>query len=127
MKKIFSLLTRADKLLIVLLFITSILSLPVIRHFQKSNNSYAIIEVNAKELKKVSLLEEKELEIMGELGISILKIEKERIKIIKSPCPHKLCVKMGWISQPGEIIICIPNKVVVRIAGGDSAFDGISR
>jgi hypothetical protein len=28
-----------------------------------------------------------------------------------------LDVKVGWISQPGEIIVCLPNKLIISING----------
>ncbi|MFB6468127.1 NusG domain II-containing protein [Cytobacillus sp. Hz8] len=30
-------------------------------------------------------------------------------------CERKICAKMGFIREPGESIICKPNKLVVRI------------
>ena len=30
---------------------------------------------------------------------------------------HKECVKSGWISQPGEMIVCLPFKLIINING----------
>ena len=30
-------------------------------------------------------------------------------------CPKGICSQMGWIGRPGEMIICMPNRLVVRI------------
>ena len=34
-------------------------------------------------------------------------------------CPDKLCVHQKAVSRDGESIICLPNKVVVSIEGGE--------
>ena len=39
-------------------------------------------------------------------------------------CPDKLCVKQGVIRDGTVPIVCLPNKVVVRIEGRDSDLDG---
>ncbi|MDD2332589.1 MAG: NusG domain II-containing protein [Candidatus Cloacimonetes bacterium] len=42
-----------------------------------------------------------------------LEIKNGRIRMIKSDCPDKRCIKQGFIrSMP---IICMPNKVVIEI------------
>ena len=33
-------------------------------------------------------------------------------------CPDQICVNRGSISKGGEDIICMPNRVIVRVEGG---------
>ena len=33
-------------------------------------------------------------------------------------CPDQVCVKKGKVSKSGEDIICMPNRVIVRVEGG---------
>ncbi len=33
-------------------------------------------------------------------------------------CPDKICIQKGKISHCGEDIICMPNRVIVRVEGG---------
>lgn len=41
--------------------------------------------------------------------------EKNRICFLESDCPDKICVKTGWLSQPGEIAVCLPNKIIIKL------------
>lgn len=34
-------------------------------------------------------------------------------------CPDKICIERGRVSKSGEEIICMPNRVIVRVEGGD--------
>ncbi|MDI6638910.1 MAG: NusG domain II-containing protein, partial [Bacillota bacterium] len=56
--------------------------------------------------------------------------EDGRARVRASDCPDKVCVKTGWIEHPGEVIVCLPNRVVVKIQGGPGALgpalDGIA-
>ena len=43
-------------------------------------------------------------------------------------CKNQICVRHSPISKSGESIICLPNRVIVRITGEDSDTpDGISK
>ncbi|NLS44394.1 MAG: NusG domain II-containing protein [Firmicutes bacterium] len=48
-----------------------------------------------------------------EAVLEILSVGKVRIK--ESTCPGKFCVNTGWISRPGQAIVCLPYRIVVRI------------
>lgn len=46
-------------------------------------------------------------------------VETGKVRVTESTCPDKVCARTGWISRPGQSIVCLPNKVVVRIEGSD--------
>lgn len=58
-----------------------------------------------------------EIVIKTELGTNIIKLYDNGANIIDSDCPDKICVNDGFISDPGEMLVCLPNKVVVEIKG----------
>ena len=43
--------------------------------------------------------------------------------IVESSCPGEDCVHSGWISQPGRSVVCLPNRVEVRVEGVSGADD----
>lgn len=54
---------------------------------------------------------------------NIVRIEKGRIRITDADCPDKVCVKTGWITQPGQSVICLPHKLIINIEGGSKDID----
>lgn len=48
-------------------------------------------------------------------GTNILIIDEDGVRIKEASCPDKLCVKQGKIKRAGEVLVCIPNRLVVRI------------
>ena len=46
---------------------------------------------------------------------NMLVIKDGHASIKNADCPDGLCIKQGSISKSNESIICLPNKLVVRI------------
>ncbi len=57
------------------------------------------------------------IEVQGKIGKSIVQIKEGKVRMLHSPCPLKLCEKQGFISTRGNEIICVPNRIVIRIGG----------
>jgi hypothetical protein len=55
------------------------------------------------------------VDVAGPLGSTRIVIDSGRVCIADSPCPGKICVHSGRISNSGEWIACLPNRVLVYI------------
>jgi len=88
----------------------------------------ADIEVSGRRDVRLAVSEDTVREVPGPLGQTRVEIRDGRIRILSSPCPLKLCVKAGWIDRAGEMIVCLPNEVVVRLPGDlPGGIDALSR
>lgn len=67
----------------------------------------------------------------GPLGITELEIRDGSVKVLDSPCPNKTCIRMGEARHSGDLIACVPNRLIIRIEGEKSeeeqGYDLISR
>ncbi len=52
-------------------------------------------------------------------------VEHGQISMCEADCPDHLCVKQGKISGSAYPIVCLPNKVIIRIVG-KSGVDAVS-
>ncbi|MBN1698857.1 MAG: NusG domain II-containing protein [Spirochaetales bacterium] len=57
------------------------------------------------------------VDIEGPMGTTRVLIENGAVRVLSSPCPMKICMKKGPISQAGEWIACLPNAILIRITG----------
>lgn len=48
-------------------------------------------------------------------GTNHLVIQNSRVSITEASCPDKVCVHTGAISENGQVIACLPNRVAVTI------------
>ncbi|MBP5404927.1 MAG: NusG domain II-containing protein [Clostridia bacterium] len=46
-----------------------------------------------------------------------LHVEDGELWVEDADCPDKICEKTGRISKKGQNIVCLPNRVVIKIAG----------
>jgi len=79
---------------------------------------------NGKLIRRVELNLNKKINL-EEKGM-ILEVNEGKIRVLKSTCPNKLCVNLGYIEFPGQKIVCIPNKTVIEIpAQGNLKLDAV--
>jgi hypothetical protein len=77
-----------------------------------------IVEVNGKEIMRLPLVEEtRDYEAEGYTGTSYFQLEGYEVRMVDSACPDKLCVHEGLIGESGNSIVCLPNRVVLRLVG----------
>ena len=56
-----------------------------------------------------------------------IRAEQGRICIEHIDCPSQDCVRTGWISRPGQQIICLPNRLVISLSGTEpEPFDAVT-
>jgi hypothetical protein len=124
---VLKIITPGDKILMVLIIILGIVSLVALNRLRRSGDS-AIIEVDGQIVQQLDLKASKEITVHGSIGKTIIKIDQGAAQVIYSDCPEQVCVKTGKINRAGEIIVCVPNKVVVKISGKQqNQFDVITQ
>jgi hypothetical protein len=45
---------------------------------------------------------------------------------LRADCPDQRCVHQGWASRTGQCIVCLPNRVMIQIEGGNADADTVS-
>lgn len=109
---------KGDILIYALLTgIFSVLGLQITK-FKTSDAASAEVYVN-NQLKYVYPLQddEKEIFVPTDIGGVNVKIKDKKIRVTTSNSPLKLNVKQGWIGQPGEVIIGVPDKLIIKVVG----------
>ena len=66
------------------------------------------------------------IDVPGPLGITRIAIEPGRARVLSDPGVRQYCVRQGWLTRPGEIAICAPNRVSLQVAGRTKAYDSLS-
>ena len=69
-------------------------------------------------------------EIITDMGYNIIEVRDGGVYMTEADCPDKYCVSQGRISEIGQVIVCLPNKVIVEIrskAGACGKFDAMTK
>ena len=106
---------KKDVLFIVIVAVLIAAAFGIFQVVLPSQGREIVIEEGNELVGVFSLAEDQVIEVQGPLGISTVVIENGEAYMLDSPCPNKVCIAMGRISEPGDSIICIPNRVYIRV------------
>lgn len=62
-------------------------------------------------------VEEKNLFVDTVLGGVNVRFKDNMVRVTSSNSPLKINVKRGWIKEPGEVIIGVPDRLLVKVVG----------
>lgn len=115
---------KGDKITFIILLITVLASLGAASIYKfaiKGSEKIAVIKREGKVLKTIDLnkvVEPQEFTLKTDKEhYNTILVEHNSISIKDADCPHEECVKSGAISQPGEMIVCLPYKLIINIEG----------
>jgi hypothetical protein len=115
---------KNDIILISGLFTVFLIIILVLQIFRNGGNK-VLVSVDGVEKYTFDLDKDIEFEIEGyEGGTNHLVIKDGEAYLTEASCPDHICVYMGKISDVGQSIICLPNRVVVEIVGDKNSPDG---
>ena len=61
--------------------------------------------------------EERDIFVDTNIGGVNVKFKDNMVRVTTSNSPLKLNVKQGWIKNPGEVIIGVPDRLLIKIVG----------
>ncbi len=119
--------TPADRILLLAAFLLCCLSLALLPG-RGDEGRVALVDVEDRPYARLYLSEPQRMIIPARLGEVVLVVQDRRVRIEASRCPRKICVHSGAIGRSGELLVCVPNRVVVRISGDtENPFDLITQ
>lgn len=117
-------------LVLILLFVVAagFAGQKIYKSLNKGEHRIAVIKQGDKVIKKIDLetvAEPQKIEIGGEY-LDIILVEKGRISFYEADCPDLVCVKSGWLTEKGDMAVCLPNRVSIKIEGEKDSVDGVA-
>lgn len=95
----------------------------VFSYFSRNSGERVIIRRDGETVEDVPLNRDGRYEIRDEDGevTNIVVVEDGEAYMLEATCPDHLCLSMGKIDSDGETVVCLPNRVVVEIEGGEAS------
>ncbi|MDX9741326.1 MAG: NusG domain II-containing protein [Gammaproteobacteria bacterium] len=87
---------------------------------------FALVVDGSGQEMRIPLSVNRTLEIEGPLGVSVVEIDEGAARFVSSPCSNQYCVHNGWLRAGGALAACLPNRIVLALAGGDEHWDSIN-
>lgn len=114
--------SRADRLLLIALAACTLAAWPLASALAAGGGDAAVICGPGGDT-TVPLASDAVLEIDGALGTVIVCVRDGAVRVSESGCPDHVCIDTGAVREHGEVIACVPNRVIVRVGG--EATDGL--
>ena len=67
-----------------------------------------------------------QVDVKTEFGENKIKIDNKAVWVEDASCPDKLDVKMGKIEKAGQMIVCLPNRLMIKISGNNEKVDKVT-
>ncbi len=113
---------KPDIFIAVLVIAISITGYFLTGGFLAGEEKRVIIESEGEVFAEYPMTEHKIVDINGH---NTVEITPDYVRVIHADCPDKIDVRQGKITSPGTIIVCMPNKMTVRIVG-ETEIDAVS-
>ena len=84
--------------------------------------AYAEVYLDGELVKTVSLSENQTFVVDGPY-VNEIAVKDGTIAFIQSDCPGQDCVHSGSIYSTGRSLVCLPNRVEIRVVSGQSDVD----
>ncbi|MDD8049569.1 MAG: NusG domain II-containing protein [Thomasclavelia sp.] len=103
--------TKNNIIFIIVLIIVICLSF-FINRTNSINNEYVNVYVNNKLVNQYNLKINKTVKVNN---TNTFIISDKKVWMKESTCTNKICIHQGKISKNGEMIVCLPNEVILKI------------
>ncbi len=118
--------SKKDNIFFLIIIALLIISIVISLKFKGGIAENAELIINDKLIKKINLKENAIHEFDLEDGKLVLRVENRKIGITENTCPEKICMHQGFLQNKGEIIVCVPNKIIIKLLG-ESEIDSITK
>ncbi|MFI3214801.1 MAG: NusG domain II-containing protein [Eubacteriales bacterium] len=120
-------LLKGDILIIVMIIVLAIVIFVGMLPKTYSENTLEVY-LDGELIHEIELSEEQTMTIdIDSVVHNTIEINGIHVRIIDSTCYDHVCENTGYISKAGEVIVCMPNKLMLKIVGieNDDAFDAV--
>ena len=114
---------KNDVILIALLLVVALITAGGMRIWQMNNTkdtANVVVTIDGEVYGTYPLSEDRTERIeLPDGSYNILVISDGYADVTEASCPDQICVKHNHIRYSKESIVCLPNKVVVTVEGGE--------
>lgn len=107
---------KNDWILVMVILVLAGIGFFIYTSYGRQNAGFVKVTVDGELFGMYSLEKEQEIKIND---TNYLIIRDGQADMIEADCPDQICVDHKTISKNKETIVCLPNKVIAEIVGGE--------
>ena len=108
---------KRREILAAVVLLSAALAVLLLVFTSKSDSRLAVITLDGETVRTIDLdrAADEEFTISGENGFNVISVKNGQISVTQASCPDKVCVKHGELHSKALPIVCLPNKLVIRL------------
>lgn len=113
---------KMEKIFVAIILVSSALAMGIMMFLNSENqNKSIVVIVDNKVIEKISMNnanENKTYDFNFSSDTGSIETRNGRVRMLemsKDLCPKSICSETGWIDKSYQSIVCLPNKIIVRI------------
>ena len=111
----------------LLLFITATAGLFLIFAKPKTDAGRIVITLDGAVYAAIPLDEDTVFTIEdGKGGYNVIQVENGTVRVSEANCSNQVCVNTGTVSHTGEVIACLPHRLILSVSSGNEEVDAIA-
>ena len=120
---------KNDMILIVIILIIALIIFIVPKINSNQGNKIANVYYENKLIKTIDLSSnlKQEYNIKGYNGDIVIETKDNMIRVKTENSPLHLCSKQGWVENSHEVIVCLPNRIIIKIEDNEEMYDAVVR
>ena len=119
-----SIFSKNDIIIVIVLLLLAVAGLFAFKLFNSGEGRAVRVTVDGELFGEYELDNvRKEIEITGKIGKCIMVIENGQAYMKEAECPNQICVHHEPVSYNGETVVCLPNRIIIEITGGDDRYE----
>lgn len=111
------------RLLFIVIIIVVILFIFI--NINKKSGDTAVVYYENKEILRIDLNIDNEYTVEGLLGEVVLEVKDKKIRVKRENSDRHICSKEGYIYTNDKSLVCMPNKIIVKIISDNNDMDGV--
>lgn len=112
--------------IIIFILIVFISILAIFLQWSRKSGDMVVVSVDGQVIRTVSLQENISFRVDTDWGYNQIEISDGKVSVSEADCQNQICVQKHSIDKKGQIIACIPHKLVVSIEGRESEVDAVA-
>jgi hypothetical protein len=74
----------------------------------------------------LSLREDQDLRFESRWGYNRVRVEGGSVRVLEADCASQTCVHSGAIKRAGDMIACLPHRLVIKLRGEGAEADAVA-
>lgn len=107
-------LLKGDIIIIVIVLLLTLITFILTLNLYNKSSNLVEVHLNGEKIHSLPLDNNCNIIIEDTYQNNII-IENNKVRVINSTCPDGICENFGNISNSGQSIICMPNRLVIKI------------